>query len=76
MRFLCEVFSSGGFYFLSGRFAETGLVTFAQRLAQYFPPSLTAMGFYVVVAAIGHAALGAVRGSGTRRDERRPLKAR
>lgn len=74
--FLCEIFSSGGFYFFSGRFAETGLVTFAQRLAQYFPPSLTAMGFYVAVVAIVHAALGAVRGSGTRRDEKRPLKAR
>jgi hypothetical protein len=74
--FLGEIFSSGGFYFFSGRFAETDLVTFAQRLAQYFPPSLTAMGFYVAVATIVHAALGAVRGSATRREEGRPHKAR
>ncbi len=74
--FLCEIFSSGGFYFFSGRFAEPDLVTFAQRLARYFPPSLTAMGFYVAVAAIVHAALGSVRGSGTRRDEGRPHKVR
>lgn len=74
--FLCEIFSSGGFYFFSGRFAEIDLVTFGQRLAQYFPPSLMAMGFYVTVAAIVHAALGAVGPSGGDAAWRRALKGR
>ncbi|MGH8613762.1 MAG: hypothetical protein ACREYF_17525 [Gammaproteobacteria bacterium] len=56
---VCELFSSGGFYFLSGRF-DPSLTEFGTRLARYLPPSLAAMAFYVALAAIAHAALGAV----------------
>ncbi|MGH8576639.1 MAG: hypothetical protein ACREXX_21080 [Gammaproteobacteria bacterium] len=65
-----ELFSSSGFYFFSGRF-EPNLAEFGARIARYFPSSLAALAFYVAVAAIVHAAFGAVRLSGTR--DRRAL---
>ncbi|MGH8586445.1 MAG: hypothetical protein ACREWE_09785, partial [Gammaproteobacteria bacterium] len=65
-----ELFSSGGFYFFSGRF-EPNLAEFGARIARYFPGSLATLAFYVAVAAIVHAALGAVRLSGAR--DRRAL---
>ena len=51
---LCEFFSSGGFYFFSGRFEETNLVEFGVRLVKYFPFNLQSMAFYVGMAAIMH----------------------
>ncbi|MEQ6342701.1 MAG: hypothetical protein M3A44_13905 [Gammaproteobacteria bacterium] len=57
---LCELFSSGGFYFLSGRFAQTSLVEFGARLVKYFPHDLSSLAFYVGIAAVIHAALSAV----------------
>jgi len=65
-----ELFSSGGFYFFSGRF-EPNFAEFGARIARYFPSSLATLAFYVAVAAIVHTALGAVRLSGTR--EKRAL---
>ena len=59
-----ELFSSGGFYFFSGRF-EPNLAEFGARIARYFPSSLATLAFYVAVAAIVHAAFGA-RLSGAR----------
>ncbi|MCI0667374.1 MAG: hypothetical protein L0Y43_04890 [Methylococcaceae bacterium] len=73
---LCEVFSSGGFYFFSGRFPEPDLLTFAGRFTLYFPPLLMTMGFYVALAALVHAVLESLRGRGTRHDQERALKAR
>ncbi|MCY1671968.1 hypothetical protein OVA07_13245 [Novosphingobium sp. SL115] len=37
-----QIFSSGGFYFLGGRFAEPTIAGFTPRLARYFPPTLYA----------------------------------
>ena len=54
-----ELISSGGFYFLGGRFAETSLAEFATRLVQYFPSSLGALTLYVGVAALIHAVVSA-----------------
>ena len=65
-----ELFSSGGFYFFSGRF-EPNLAEFGARIARYFPASLATLAFYVGVAAIVPAALGAVGLSGAR--DRRAL---
>jgi hypothetical protein len=47
---VCELISSGGFYFFSGRFAETSLIEFGVRLAKYFPPSLESVAFWVGIA--------------------------
>lgn len=57
---LCELFSSGGFYFLSGRFAQTSLMEFGERLVKYFPNDLSSLAFYVGVTAVIHTALAAV----------------
>ncbi len=55
--FVCELFSSGSFYFLSGRFEQTTLLEFGSRLATYFPSYLGSMLFYVVLAAVVHGVI-------------------
>lgn len=52
---LAELLSSGGFYFLGGRFAEPTLAGFLPRLALYFPGMLGAMALYVGLAALAYA---------------------
>ena len=47
-------FSSGGFYYFSGKYAEPTLVEFGQRSAKYFPSSLGTLLFYVGVALLVH----------------------
>jgi len=59
---LAEVFSSGGFYFFSGRFADTSLAEFGGRLLAYFPYSLQSFAFWIGIAIAVHVALRAVRG--------------
>lgn len=59
----CELFSSGGFYFFSGRFAETSISEFGSRLLRFFPPYLQSLGFYVGGAAISHVLI--ILGQGT-----------
>jgi len=58
---ICEVISSGSFYFLSGRFEQTSVMEFAAQFARYFPQSLSSLLFCVGIAAILHVAFGAVR---------------
>jgi hypothetical protein len=57
----CELFSSGGFYFFSGRFAEPNMMEFAGRLVKYFPSYLGSFAFYVGIAALVHAGFAASR---------------
>lgn len=58
---LCELISSGSFYFFSGRFAEPTISEFAQRFAHYFPNDLRSVGFWVGAAALVHAAIATAR---------------
>ncbi|HLZ33840.1 MAG TPA: hypothetical protein VKP13_07475 [Nitrospira sp.] len=51
---VCELVSSGSFYFLSGRFEHTSVPEFAGRFAGYFPRSLSSLLFYVGVAGVIH----------------------
>ncbi len=51
---VCEIISSGGFYFFSGRFSETSLVEFGLRLGKYFPPSLVSLIFWMGIAIVVH----------------------
>jgi hypothetical protein len=51
---VCEIISSGGFYFFSERFAETSLVELGLRLAKYFPPSLVSLAFWLGIAIVVH----------------------
>lgn len=63
---LAELFSSGGFYFLSGKFAEPGLGEFIPRLAAYFPHMLSTMAAYLGLAAVIHVAVASWRGHAQR----------
>jgi hypothetical protein len=59
-----ELFSSGGFYFFSGRYAEPTFVEFAHRFAKYYPSAVSNILLYVGIAAIIHILVKAVRGNG------------
>ncbi len=52
--FVCELISSGSFYFLGGRFAETSMTEFASRLAQFFPADLGGVALYLGCAVLIH----------------------
>lgn len=58
---LCELLSGGGFYLVSGRFQETSIAELATRFVGYFPLSLSAMAFYLGLAALAHMALAAAK---------------
>lgn len=62
----CEVWSSGGFYWLSGRFAEPSLAEFGSRLLMYFPSSLQGLAFYVGLALLVHICLAYATGDAHR----------
>lgn len=51
---VCELFSSGGFYFFSGRFAEPTFAAFIAQEMVYFPMYLQSLAFYVGMATIVH----------------------
>lgn len=52
---LCEVMSSGGFYFFSGRFEVTSVGQFGSRFVAYYPGDFSSVLFYVGVAGVLHA---------------------
>lgn len=62
--FIAELFSSGGFYFFSGRFTETSLAGFGERLVRYFPGSLEGMAFYGAIAALVYAGISVLLRTG------------
>jgi hypothetical protein len=59
---LAELFSSGGFYFLSGQFAEPSMAGLVMGLVKYFPQSLASMALYIGLAALTHVAVVSLRG--------------
>ena len=52
--FLCELFSSGSFYLLSGYFSQPNLTEFMGRELSHFPAYLLSVYFYVALAAMVH----------------------
>ena len=58
---LGELFSSGGFYFFSGRFADTSFTELGTRLVKYFPHNLQSLAFYTGIAAVIHILLSLVK---------------
>ena len=54
---LCEVISSGGFYFFSGRFEVTSLEQFVPRIGAYYPGAFSSVLFYVAIAGAIHTLL-------------------
>ena len=63
---LCELISSGGFYFFSGRFAEPNLSEFAGRLITYLPANLRVAALYLALAATMHGLFSLARGKWNR----------
>ncbi|MFC6672206.1 hypothetical protein [Marinobacterium aestuariivivens] len=59
---LCQLISSGSFYFFSGRYADPTLAEFGLRLLRYGPRSLESLAFYIGTAALLHAATLAALG--------------
>lgn len=57
-----ELFSSGGFYFLGGRFAETSLTEFGSRLVKYFPQQLESLAFWLGIALLVHVIFAFMHG--------------
>lgn len=51
-----ELFSSGGFYFFGGRFAETSITEFGARLVKYFPHQVEGIAFWLGTALALHIA--------------------
>lgn len=58
---VCEAFSSGGFYWLSGTVADPTLAEFAAREARYFPAYLATLVFWVSLGALAHAGVATLR---------------
>lgn len=52
---VAHFFSSGGFYWLSGRFEEPTIAEFAQRVARYLPGTLASLAIWAGFAATLHA---------------------
>lgn len=49
-----ELFSSGGFYFFGGRYADPTFAVFGERLMKYFPQQLEGIGFWLGTALVVH----------------------
>ena len=54
---LCELLSGGGFYFFSGRIAETNLQEFGEQVIKYFPLYIETFLSYTVIAILIHTFL-------------------
>jgi hypothetical protein len=51
-----ELFSSGGFYFFGGRYANPTIAEFGHRLIKYFPHQIENLAFWLGIALIVHVA--------------------
>jgi hypothetical protein len=58
---VCELISSGGFYFFSGRFVDTSMAEFGERLMTYLPGSLKKQALYLGLAMLIHTLFSLVR---------------
>jgi len=59
---ISELFSSGGFYFFGGRFADPTLAVFGERLMKYFPHQLEGLGFWLGTALVVHVVFVLAKG--------------
>jgi len=51
---VCDVISSGGFYWFSGRFTDTNFTEFAERIARFLPMFMKTTVIYLAVAVMVH----------------------
>jgi hypothetical protein len=66
--FVCDIISSGAFYYFSGRFAEPTFAGFVPRVVKYYPMFLSSMAFWVTVAAAVHTAVVATHRVGAKSE--------
>lgn len=66
---VCELISSGSFYFLGGRFADTSLAEFASRLLRYFPANLENVALYLGLAALIHVLIVTMQHSAAAKNQ-------
>lgn len=51
---VCDIISSGGFYWFSGRFTDTNIMEFSGRIARYLPMFMKTTVLYLAIAAVVH----------------------
>ena len=56
-----EAFASGGFYLLSGHFADTSMIGLGHSLVHYLPQTLMALFTYTALVALVHLALASTQ---------------
>jgi hypothetical protein len=61
---LAYCISGGGFYFFSGRYPDSSLAGFGERLLHYYPPSLGNLALYVGAAAAVYAVARLIQRNG------------
>lgn len=65
---ISKVFSSGGFYVFSGRYAEPTLIEFGHRFIKYYPSSLSNLAFYIAIAIICHVLIASLTSTATKQS--------
>jgi hypothetical protein len=66
--FVCQLITSGAFYFFSGRFAEPTFAEFANRIAKFYPMFGASTAFWIVLVAIVHTGIVMARRYGLRTE--------
>jgi hypothetical protein len=59
--FVCEIISSGAFYFFSGRYPDATLAGFFPRIVKYYPTFAGTTAFWIALAAAVHTAIVVTR---------------
>lgn len=67
---VCELFSSGSFYFFSGRFVDTSFAEFGSRLVKYYPSYLQSLTLYVGIAAVVHTIFALVQDTASQKKSK------
>ena len=49
---VCNVLSSGGFYFFSGRYEAPTVAGMVERIGHYYPQYLSSLALYVGIAVV------------------------
>ena len=49
---VCQLFSSGGFYFFSGRYESPTLLGMFERIGHYYPQYLSTLALYLGIAVV------------------------
>lgn len=60
---MAYLFSGGGFYWFSGRYADPAMAEYFSRFVQYYPGNLSKLSFYIAVAAVVHISFRSVNSS-------------